>query len=61
MTGMEYTGKYCPVTEKMSYASEMGAKMALARIKAYRPNVRAVYQCPHDSCQEWHLTSQEQT
>ena len=55
---IEHSGRYCPQNGKMSYGSEFYAMQALARIKAYRPNLKAFYQCPH--CGEWHLTSQEQ-
>lgn len=55
-----YTGEFCPSTEKVSYRSEMIAKMALARLRSQRSNLTAVYQCPHPQCKQWHLTSKEQ-
>lgn len=56
---MTITGVYCPQNGKVSYATEMVAKMALARLKSQRPDLNHVYQCLHPQCKQWHLTSQE--
>jgi hypothetical protein len=58
--GSSYTisGVYCPSTGKVSYGSELMAKIALARLKAFRPRLQSVYLCPAPQCKQWHLSSQ---